>query len=241
MHLNGQNGGWLIFQIANSGFQSGSTPAAIENFTASSGASSYDPNYDTINMYFNSSSPITNGLVYHIAFSLDTDTNGLTTANLYLGQGTGALDPAFNLVQSASFNILSANLLNWAGLPTDQAFTNQPFNFGVGWAADGLFVTDYASPRLYNSMPATFTALPSPLKFLPSVVSGSQITLSWTGSGRLQWAAHHSGPVDLHHPGACVALLGSSYPRKPILPALGPMITCQVARHSPVSDGPWWI
>ena len=194
VHLNGQNGGWLIFQIANSGFQSGSTPAAIENFTASSGASSYDPNYDTINMYFNSSSPITNGLVYHIAFSLDTDTNGLTTANLYLGQGTGALDPAFNLVQSASFNILSANLLNWAGLPTDQAFTNQPFNFGVGWAADGLFVTDYASPRLYNSMPATFTALPSPLKFLPSVVSGSQITLSWTGSGRLQWAPTIQGP-----------------------------------------------
>ena len=159
VHLNGQNGGWLIFQLANSGFQGGGTPA-IANFTASSGASSYDPNYDTINMYFNGSSPITNGLVYHIAFSLNTDTNGLTTANLYLGQGTGALDPAFNLVQSASFNILSANLLNWAGLPTDQAFTNQPFNFGVGWAADGLFVTDYASPRLYDSVPATFTALP---------------------------------------------------------------------------------
>jgi len=197
--LSGQTGGWLILQIANAGFQNQTTPA-IANFTGSSGAASYDAQYDTINMYANSQSPLTNGQVYHLAFSLDTDSNALTTAKLYLCPGTGALDPVLNLVQSATFNLLSSNLLNWASLPTRTAFTNQPFNFGVGWAADGPFVTDYASPRLYNRAPPTFTALPSPLKFLPPVASGGRITLSWTGSGRLQYAPTLQGPWDFITP-----------------------------------------
>jgi hypothetical protein len=198
--LNGQNGGWLQLQIANKGFILGTTPAAIVNFTSSSGAASYDPNWDTINMGINTSAPLANGQVYHLAFSLVTDTNnGLTTAKLYLRQGAGALDPTLDLMRSASFNLLSSNLLNWSQLPTGQAFTNVPWSFGVGWAADGPFVTDYASTRLYNSVPATFTALPitalpSPLKFLSAVVSSGQITLSWTGSGQLQWAPTIQGP-----------------------------------------------
>jgi hypothetical protein len=194
--LNGQNGGWLQLQIANKGFILGTTPAAIVNFTSSSGAASYDANWDTINMGFNTSAPLANGQVYHLAFSLATDTNnGLTTAKLYLRQGAGAVDPTLDLMRSASFNLLSSNLLNWSQLPTGQAFTNVPWSFGVGWAADGPFVTDYASTRLYNSVPATFTALPSgPLKFLSAVVSSGQITLSWTGSGQLQWAPTIQGP-----------------------------------------------
>jgi hypothetical protein len=191
--FNGQVGGWLILQIANAGF-SGADPQAIVNFTASSGASAYDSQYDTINMYANSGSPLTNGQVYHVGLSLDTDTNGLTTAKLYLRPGTGALDPVRDLVQSATFNLLSANLLDWSSQPTDQVFVNQPWNFGVGWAADGLFVTDYASPRIYNSVPASFTALPATLQFLPPVSAGGRITLSWTGSGWLQWAPALEGP-----------------------------------------------
>jgi len=199
--LNGQSGGWLHFQIQNVGFVLGTTPPAIVNFTSSSGAATYDANWDAINMDFNSGNPLTNGLVYHVAFSLDTDTNnGLTTAKLYLRKGTGELDPTLDLVRSASFNLLSSNLLDSSSLPTDQAFANQPWQFGNGWAAGGPFVIDYASPRLYDSVPATFTALPSlaallsPLKFLSPVISSGQITLSWTGSGQLQWAPTVQGP-----------------------------------------------
>jgi hypothetical protein len=97
-------------------------------------------------------------------------------------------------VQSASFNILSSNLLNWSGVSTANAFTNQAWNFGVGWAADGPFVIDYASPRLYDRVPEAFTALPSPLSFLNSAIKDGRITLSWTGSGRLQWAPGIQGP-----------------------------------------------
>jgi hypothetical protein len=137
---------------------------------------------------------LTNGLVYHCAFSLDTDSNGLTTATVYLAQGTGALGPS-DIQGWATFNILSSNLLNWSGVPTNQCFTNQPWNFGVGWANNShVFVADYASPRSYKSAPASFTALPAPLKFLPPVISSGQITLNWTGSGRLQWAPTLEGP-----------------------------------------------
>jgi hypothetical protein len=142
---------------------------------------------------------LTNGVVYHVAFSLNTDTNGLTKAAVYLKQGTGAIDPVKDIQGWATFNLIASNLLNINSslgnlLPTEQCFTNQPWNTGTGWAAGGLFVADYASLRSYNSVPATFTALPAPLKFLPSVVSSGQITLSWTGSGRLQWAPTVQGP-----------------------------------------------
>jgi hypothetical protein len=194
MILNGEDSGNMTFQFANAGFN-GTTAPAITNFNSSGGNISYSAAYDTVLMqFFCDGNELTNGLVYHCAFSLNTDTNGLTTATVYLAQGTGALGPG-DIQGWATFNILSSNLLNWSGVHTDQCFTNQPWNFGVGWANNShVFVADYASPRSYNSAPASFTALPAPLKFLPPVVSSGQITLNWTGSGRLQWAPALEGP-----------------------------------------------
>ena len=199
--LNGQNNGSMIFQIQNAGNNDGLGPDAIVNVTTSGGNISANPLYDIINMNFtDNGNLLTNGLAYHVAFSLNTDTNGLTKAAVYLKQGTGAIDPVQDMQGWATFNIIATNLLNINSssgnvLPTQQCFTNQPWNFGVGWANDGKqFVCDYASPRSYNSVPASFTALPAPLKFLASVISSGQITLNWTGSGRLQWAPTVQGP-----------------------------------------------
>src|ERR1022692_1220786 len=165
--LNGQNNGSMIFQIQNAGNNDGLGPDAIVNVTTSGGNISANPLYDIINMNFtDNGNLLTNGLAYHVAFSLNTDTNGLTKAAVYLKQGTGAIDPVQDMQGWATFNIIATNLLNINSssgnvLPTQQCFTNQPWNFGVGWANDGKqFVCDYASPRSYNSVPASFTALP---------------------------------------------------------------------------------
>src|SRR5208283_1867245 len=160
MVLNGEDSGNMTFQFANAGFN-GTTAPAITNFNSSGGNISYSAAYDTILMqFFCDGNELTNGLVYHCAFSLDTDSNGLTTATVYLAQGTGALGPS-DIQGWATFNILSSNLLNWSGVHTDQCFTNQPWNFGVGWENNShVFVADYASPRSYDNAPATFSALP---------------------------------------------------------------------------------
>jgi len=177
--LNGQVGGYLILQIANAGFKLGVSPAAIVNFTSSGGSIAYDPNYDTINMYFNSAAPLTNGLPYHLAFSLDTNPNGLTTAGIYLKQGTGSIDSQNDRVGWASFSILSSNLVSVSSVPTRICFTNQPWNFAAEWASDGPFVADYAQTRIYNSVPSNFTALAAsslpvtnPVPFLLKVSDG---------------------------------------------------------------------
>jgi hypothetical protein len=197
--LNGQTGGYMILQIQNAAFNLGVTPQAITNFTSSSGSIAYDPNYDAINMYFNSSTPLTNGLPYHLAFTMNTDTNsGLVTVGIYLKQGTGAIDSKLDQVGWASFNLLATNLTDWAGNLTDICFTNQPWNFAADWAADGAFVADYAQTRIFNSAPGSFTALSgstsATLSFSSPVISDGQITLSWTGNGALQWSSTVLGP-----------------------------------------------
>jgi hypothetical protein len=197
LRLNGQNNGSMIFQIQNAGNNDGLGPIAIVNTTTSGGNISADPLYDIISMNFTDNGKLlTNGVVYHVAVSLDTDANGLTKAAVYLKQGTGAIDPGQDMQGWATFNLIAANLLNINSshgnlLPTEQCFTNHAC---VGWAAGGPFVADYASLRSYNSVPATFTPLPAPLKFLAPVINSGQITLSWTGSGRLQWAPTLQGP-----------------------------------------------
>jgi len=119
MVLNGEDSGNMTFQFANAGFN-GTTAPAITNFNSSGGNISYSAAYDTILMqFFCDGNELTNGLVYHCAFSLDTDSNGLTTATVYLAQGTGALGPS-DIQGWATFNILSSNLLNWSGVPTNQ-------------------------------------------------------------------------------------------------------------------------
>jgi hypothetical protein len=196
LRLNGQNNGSMVFQIQNAGNNGGIVPDAIVNVTTSGGNIDPEPLYDIINMNFTDHGNLfTNGLVYHVAFSLNTDTNGLTTVALYVKQGTGAIDLVQDIQGWASFNIVATNMVDFNGNPTEVCFTNQPWNFGVGWANDGQpFVCDYAAPRSYNSVPATFTALPAPLKFLPPVVNSGNITLSWTGNGRLEWAPTPQGP-----------------------------------------------
>jgi hypothetical protein len=190
--LNGQTGGYMILQIANAGFYPGVTPKAITNFKSSGGSVAYDPNYDTVNMYFNSAAPLTNGLPYHMAFSLNTDTNGLITIGIYLKQGVGAIDSKLDEIGWASFNILSSNLLSMSSVPTDICFTNQPWNFAAEWAADGPFVTDYAQTRIYNSVPVSFPALPplSPpttnpvpiiLKLSDGVMAGRAFSINGAG------------------------------------------------------------
>ncbi len=106
--MNGQSGGWLIVQLANSGFNLGVTPQAITNFTGSGGGASYDPLYDTINLLFNNSIPLTNGVPYHLAMAFGTDATGLITANLYLKAGTTAIDTNADRVCWGTFNMLSS-------------------------------------------------------------------------------------------------------------------------------------
>jgi len=200
LRLNGQANGSMVLQIQNAGNNNGLGPIAIVNTTTSGGNIDAEPLYDIINMNFTDhGNLLTNGVVYHVAFSLDTDTNGLSKAAVYLKQGTGAINPAQDVQGWATFNLIATNLLNINSslgnlLPTEQCFTNQPWNTCVGWSEGGPFVADYASLRSYNSVPPTFTALPAPLKFQSSIVSSGQITLNWTGNGRLQWAPAVHGP-----------------------------------------------
>jgi hypothetical protein len=195
--LNGQNNGSMVFQIQNAGNNGGIVPDALVNVTTSGGNIDPEPLYDVINMNFTDHGNLfTNGYVYHVAFSLNTDTNGLTTVSVYVKQGTGAIDTVADLQGWASFNIVATNIVDYNGNLTQICFTNQPWNFGVGWANDGQpFVCDYAAVRSYNSVPSTFAALPGtgPI-LLPPVVSDGQITLSWTGEAQLQWAPSVQGP-----------------------------------------------
>jgi hypothetical protein len=202
--LNGQTGGYIILQIRNAGFQLGITPQAFANFTSSGNNLQYYAQYDEIDAYYNPGVPLTNGLPYHLAFSLDTDTNGLTTLGLYLKEGTGSIDSTLDRLGWATFNLLATNLSDKNTNLTDVCFTNQTWEFGATWAADGPFTNAVAQVRIYNSKPATFTALPGTVvalpQLLPPVISNGQITLSWTGSGALQWAPSVTGPWTLVSP-----------------------------------------
>ncbi|SPE62746.1 exported hypothetical protein [Verrucomicrobia bacterium] len=200
LRFNGQRGGSMILQIQNAGWTA--TPPdnaqnAIVNVTTSGGNVAYYQQYDDIdmNMLLPNGAVMTNGIVYHAAVSFSTDTNGLITAAVYLVEGTGAIDPVNDVTGWATFNLVATNILDWSEASTPTLWTNQPWNFGVGWAADGgPFIADYGAVRIYNSAPASFTALPAPLKFFPPVLSQGQIILSWSGSGRLQWAPTVRGP-----------------------------------------------
>jgi len=154
---------------------------------------------------------LTNGVVYHVAVSLDTDTNGLTTAAVYLKQGTGAIDPVQDRQGWATFNIIAANLLNINSshgnlLPTEQCFTNQPWSACVGWAAGGPFVADYASLRSYNSLPATFTALPgSPSETLSSAPPQTNVIFEADFNGAAGGTGGISDLVTVGGTGAIIA------------------------------------
>jgi hypothetical protein len=63
---------------------------------------------------------------------------------------------------------------------------------GTSYNADGggnWMGIDYVQ---VNAGPAT--AAPTPLAFLPSVVSNGRLTLNWTGTGNLEWAPAITGP-----------------------------------------------
>ena len=113
---------------------------------------------------FPGNGPILAGFTYHLAFTLNTDTNGLTTMNTYLVNGGGAIDPA------SSADLLGSITFEADASVIQTAFTNLPWQFGGTWGSPGPCVIDYASPRLYDSVPASFASLPTAVKAPPSGV-----------------------------------------------------------------------
>ena len=93
------------------------------------------------------------GQVAHVGVTLDTDpTTGVTTAKLYVKTGAGAIDTAEDAVSYATFALDSLTVSN--------AFARAPWSFGPGWSASTPFDVDYDCARIYDSVPATFAALP---------------------------------------------------------------------------------
>ena len=147
--LNCDDGGSLIFKLLVRNYVSGNPPAVL-NLTANPGSGyvQYGNNYVQLAI----DNWGTTGQVYHVGFTLDTDTNGLTTMLLFGKNGTGAIGVPADALVSASFNLDSASVGN--------AFVNVPWIFGGGYNSDGEFNMDYDTVRLYDSAPDTFAALP---------------------------------------------------------------------------------
>jgi len=109
-------------------------------------------------------------VVYHAGFTLNTATGGVTTLNIYLKQGTNAIDTTVtnDLVASASFKINAA-------MVGPDAFVKAPWVFepsGLDSANGANFDVD--SVRLYDAAPTSFRALGAPLPApLPGIASVS--------------------------------------------------------------------
>jgi len=181
LNLNGLANGSLVFSIA--AVHTNMNPPAIVNLAQGPGVASDMKFGDWVSL---SGGNIVQGQTYHVGFTLNTDANGLTTAALFVAPGTEPINTAINqAVSYATFNLDAASV----GI----AFTNQAWNFGVGWGDNGIFNIDYSTTRLYDGVPGVFAGL-GQTGFLPPVVSSGQITLSWTNTGTLLWSTNVTGP-----------------------------------------------
>ena len=137
----------------------------------------------------------TPGQIYHLGVTISTDTGtGLITMNEYVVAGTGPIDTSFNspdFIGTASF-YANANLIGTA------FSSSAPWSIYARSDAGSFTVNDtinYDTVRLYNGVPGTFAGLPLPPPgFLPPLLSGGNIVLSWTNSGTLLWATNIAGP-----------------------------------------------
>jgi len=85
----------------------------------------------------------------------------------------------------------------------DVDYTTPPFTLASVNAKTGLGYDNIVSVKGYNYnnegggnwMGIDYVRLdPVPLKLLPPVLNGNQVTLNWTGTGKLQWAPTVTGP-----------------------------------------------
>jgi hypothetical protein len=168
--LQGLNGG-IRLQISLPTY-SNTNPPPILNFSGTPGSSTSLADAD---IYLPAQSlTIVTGQVYHVGITLNTDTNGLTTAALYVVAGTGPIGTGINnAVAYATFNLDAATV--------GTAFTDGTWDMEQGWGATGPFSIDYSTTRLYNNVPAAFAALPgTPTN---SVGNGIAFEADFNGAG----------------------------------------------------------
>jgi hypothetical protein len=137
----------------------------------------------------------TPGQIYHLGVTISTDIGtGLITMNEYAVTGTGPIDTSFNspdLIGTASF-YANANLIGTA-FSSSAAWPIYARSDAGNFTANDI--VNYDTVRLYNGVPDTFYGLPlPPLGFLPPLLSGGNIVLSWTNCATLLWASNIAGP-----------------------------------------------
>jgi len=180
--LNGVANGQLRFEFKLPySYPDAGSPQGFYNLTALNGTVTPNGTKD-FSLYGGS---VTTGQVYHAGFTINTASNGLTTAKLFLKSGVGVIDTAVDQVAAASFYINAGAMTNAVG--QTNAFKNVPWNFGVGWGASTPFDMDYDTVRLWNGDPGQFPGIapvvaPSPPVFSAvNLVGGNQLVLSGGG------------------------------------------------------------
>ncbi len=112
----------------------------------------------TSNLYTIGAPNWVEGETYHVGFTFDTDIDDIVTLNLFVAEGTGAIDTSSgdDLVASSSFKIASSitdglSSGNWSFNPA--GYLNE--------GSDGK-IAQADTIRLYNDTPETFGAIPEP-------------------------------------------------------------------------------
>lgn len=171
----GGNNGIFVTLIGNHWLNETNDPPVFLDFTSTVGTVEVNTN-NQIQIRGGDVVSAGTNVVHHAGFTLNTDSSGLTTLNVYLQQGTNAIDLTAPgaLVASATFRI------NAAAVGPD-AFYNVPWNFNPNWGASANGANfDMDSVRLYEAVPTSFRSLgaplPPPLPGVASVLPAGGIT-----------------------------------------------------------------
>jgi hypothetical protein len=124
------------------------------------------------------------GSINHIGFTFNTDTNGLVTFRAFGNTNAAALDTS-----SSSPNLLLTSTFYVNGAISNQLFAAANTTWSMQESVSGTGTKSYDCVRLFNSDPGSFSALVVPAQFVSAVANANgTVTLTWSGSGTLQWA-----------------------------------------------------